>query len=126
MEGLCTGLSQAGVANHKWAIDSSYPAAEAYKSEGGEEEDVELSNRSRWDIPIHLDYRDQESSKEDSSDNEIGVEVIEIEDDEELDSSEEEGCCPCRNVRVERKTKAAEVQLCKGHRTRTTTSLFLK
>ena len=39
-----------------------------------------LLKRSRWDIPIHLKYREQKES----SDNELDVEVIEIKGDEEL------------------------------------------
>ena len=44
-----------------------------------------MSNRSRRDIPIHLDYRELDSSEEesDSSDDVLEVEVIEIDDDKE-------------------------------------------
>ena len=44
-----------------------------------------MSNRSRWDIPIHLYYRELDSSEEesDSSDDGLEVEVIEIDDDKE-------------------------------------------
>ena len=40
---------------------------------------------SRQDIPMHLDYREQDSSEEELSDNEMVMEdkVIEIDDDEE-------------------------------------------
>ena len=43
-----------------------------------------MLRRSRQDIPIHLDYKEQDSSdKEESSDDESEVEVIKIDDDKE-------------------------------------------
>ena len=48
-------------------------------------DNVEVLRRSRPDIPIHLDYIEQDRSEEELSDDEMVLEdeVIEIDDDEE-------------------------------------------
>ena len=57
------------------------------ESEGEEEEDVELMMRSssRRNIPVHLDYREQDSSEDekDARNDEMEGEVKEIDDEEE-------------------------------------------
>lgn len=55
------------------------------ESEGEDLEDQLMKrSSSRRNIPIHLDYREEESSEEELGDDEVEVQVIEIDDDEEL------------------------------------------
>ena len=56
----------------------------ALGAHGIDSDGEEVLRRSRRDIPIHLDYREQDSSDKESSDDEMEVkpEVIEIDDKE--------------------------------------------
>ena len=79
--------------SHPWAL-GAHGIDRDGESEGEDEVEVEVLRRSKRDIPIHLDYREQDSSEEDSSDDELEVEVIEITE------SSKEGCCQRRIVGI--------------------------